>query len=248
MDLGIAGRRAVVPASSGGLGYATAAALVEAGVRVAMCSRDRERIHDAAARLGELAVPLVADVSTEVGATAFVREATDVLGGVDILVTNGAGPPAGTFASTDLAAYRSAIELNCLTAIAMCSEAVPRMQAQHWGRVVAITSYGVRQPIATLILSNTARSGLTAFLKTLAREVAPDGVTVNSLQPGLHDTDRVRALHGGDLTGAAASVPAGVLGRAEDFGRIAAFLCSEHARYVTGVGLPVDGGAVAGLL
>jgi len=248
MDLGIAGRRAIVPAASGGLGFATAAALVEAGVRVAMCSRSEERIHDAAARLGDLAVPLVADVSTEAGAAAFVREATASLGGVDILVTNGAGPPAGTFASTELAAYRSAIELNCLTAIAMCSEAVPAMQAQQWGRVLAITSYGVRQPIATLILSNVARSGLTAFLKTLAREVAADGVTVNSLQPGLHDTDRVRALHGGDLTGAALTVPAGVLGRADDFGRIAAFLCSEHARYVTGVGLPVDGGAIAGLL
>ena len=248
MDLGIAGRRAIVPASSGGLGYATAAALVEAGVRVAICSRSEERIHAAAARLGELAVPLVADVSTEAGAVGFVREATELLGGVDILVTNGAGPPAGTFATTDLAAYRSAFELNCLTAIAMCGEVVPAMQAQRWGRVLAITSYGVRQPIATLILSNTARSGLTAFLKTLAREVAADAVTVNSLQPGLHDTDRIRALHGGDLSGAAASVPAGVIGRAEDFGQIAAFLCSEHARYVTGVGLPVDGGAIAGLL
>ncbi|MFN8028380.1 MAG: SDR family oxidoreductase [Acidimicrobiia bacterium] len=248
MDLGIAGRRAIVPAASGGLGFATAAALVEAGVRVAICSRDRERIDGAAARLGDLAVPLVADVSTETGAGAFVREATEVLGGVDILVTNGAGPPAGNFASTDLAAYRTAIELNCLTAIAMCSEAVPAMQAQQWGRVLAITSYGVRQPIATLILSNTARSGLTAFLKTLAREVAADGVTVNSLQPGLHDTDRIRNLHGGDVASMAAGVPAGVVGRPEDFGRIAAFLCSEHARYVTGVGLPVDGGAIAGLL
>jgi 3-oxoacyl-[acyl-carrier protein] reductase len=248
MDLGIAGRCAIVPAASAGLGYATAAALVEAGARVAICSRSRERIDDAARRLGELAVPLVADVSTEAGAAAFVREATDVLGGADILVTNGAGPPAGTFASTDLSAYRSAIELNCLSAISMCAEAVPAMQARRWGRVVAITSYGVRQPIATLILSNTARSGLTAFLKTLAREVAADGVTVNSLQPGLHDTDRIRQLYGGDASAAGAGVPAGVIGRPEDFGQVAAFLCSEHARYITGVGLPVDGGAIAGLM
>jgi 3-oxoacyl-[acyl-carrier protein] reductase len=122
------------------------------------------------------------------------------------------------------------------------------MREQRWGRVLAITSYGVRQPIPTLILSNTARAGLTAFLKTTAREVAADGVTVNSIQPGLHDTDRIRNLHGGDVELAAADVPARVLGRPEDFGRVAAFLCSEPARYITGVGLPVDGGAIAGLL
>ena len=247
MDLGIAGRRAVVAASSAGLGFATAAALVEAGVRVVVCSRDRERIERAAAALGDLAVPLVADVSTEAGAATFTREAIDVLGGIDILVTNGGGPPPGTFTSTDPAAYRNAIELSCLAAIAMCTEAVPVMRAQRWGRVLAITSYGVRQPIPTLILSNTARAGLTAFLKTLAREIAADGVTVNSLQPGLHDTDRIRSLSRGDVAALADTVPARTLGQPEDFGRIAAFLCSEHARYVTGVGLPVDGGAIAGL-
>ena len=157
MDLGIAGRRAIVPAASGGLGFATAAGLAvlgelnDASYRVAICSRSEERIQEAGARLGDLAVPLVADVSTEAGAAAFVREATDALGGADILVTNGAGPPAGTFASTDLAAYRSAIELNCLTAIAMCSEAVPAMQARQWGRVLAITSYGVGSSTASMI-------------------------------------------------------------------------------------------------
>ena len=118
------------------------------------------------------------------------------------------------------------------------------MQAQQWGRVVAITSIAVRQPIPHLILSNTARAGVTGFLKTLAREVAADGVTVNSLQPGFHDTERLRSLPGGaDASG----VPTGTLGRPEDFGAIAAFLCSEHARYVTGAAIPVDGGAYAGL-
>ena len=150
---------------------------------------------------------------------------------------------------TPLEAYRAAIELNCLAHIAMCSEAVPAMREQRWGRVLAITSVGVRQPIAGLILSNVARSGLTAFLKTLAREVAGDGVTVNSLQPGLHDTDRIRQLYGGELdaTQARASPP-GVLGRPEDFGRIAAFLCSESASFLTGAAIPVDGGAYTGLL
>jgi 3-oxoacyl-[acyl-carrier protein] reductase len=248
MDLGIAGRRAAVAAASTGLGYATAAALVEAGATVTVCSRDRERIETAAASLGPLAIPLVADVATEDGAAAFVAASNDALGGIDILVANGGGPPPGIFAGTEVERYRRAFEQNCVSAIRMCADTIPAMREQRWGRVLAITSYGVRQPIPTLILSNTARAGLTAFLKTTAREVAADGVTVNSIQPGLHDTDRIRNLHGGDVELAAADVPARVLGRPEDFGRVAAFLCSEPARYITGVGLPVDGGAIAGLL
>jgi 3-oxoacyl-[acyl-carrier protein] reductase len=129
----------------------------------------------------------------------------------------------------------------------MCDAAVPAMQAQGWGRVVAITSIAVRQPIAELILSNTARAGATAFLKTLAREVAADGVTVNSLQPGLHDTERIRELHGGDPGTVAAGIPARMLGQADDFGAVAAFLCSEQARFLTGTAVPVDGGAHGGL-
>lgn len=247
MNYGIEGRRAAVAAASSGLGLATAKALADEGVTVAICSRSRERIDVAAAEIGPLAVPLVADVSTEAGAAAFVREARDALGGIDILVTNGGGPSPGTFTSTDQAAYRTAIELNCLSAIAMCTEAVPAMRERHWGRVLAITSVGVRQPIPSLILSNVARSGLTAFLKTMAREVAGDGVTVNSLQPGLHDTARIRELHGGAIDATQAGIPAGVIGRPEDFGRVAAFLCSESASFVTGTAIPIDGGAYTGL-
>jgi 3-oxoacyl-[acyl-carrier protein] reductase len=248
MDLGIAGRRAAVAAASSGLGLATAAALAAEGATVAICSRSRERIDAAARAIGPNAVPLVADVSTEDGAAAFVRDARAALGGIDILVANGGGPAAGDFASTELDAYRVAVERNCLSAIAMCHEAVPAMRAQQWGRVLAITSIGVRQPIANLILSNTARAGLTGFLKTLAREVAADGVTVNSVQPGLHDTDRVRSLYGGDSAAAAATIPAGVVGRPEDFGRIAAFLCSGSAAFLTGTAIQIDGGSYAGLL
>jgi len=248
MDLGIARRRAAVAAASRGLGFGVAAALVAEGAQVAMCGRNRDTIEDAARRVGHDAVPLVADVSTPTAAAAFVTAAHDALGGVDILVTNAGGPPPGTFATTELEQYVAAIELNCLSVIAMCDAAVPAMQVQRWGRVVAITSIAVRQPIAELILSNTARAGVTGFLKTLAREVAGDGVTVNSLQPGLHDTERIRELHGGGPAATAATVPAGTLGRAEDFGAFAAFLCSEHARYVTGTAIPVDGGAYGGLL
>lgn len=247
MNLGIEGRRAAVAAASSGLGLATAKALAGEGVSVAICSRSLERIDAAAAEVGPLARPLVADVATEEGAARFVRAAQDALGGVDILVCNGGGPPAGNFSNTPPGAYRAAVELNCLAHIAMCTEAVPAMQEQRWGRVLAITSVGVRQPIAGLILSNVARSGLTAFLKTLAREVAADGVTVNTLQPGLHDTARVRELYGGELDPLDAGIPAGVIGQPDDFGRIAAFLCSDAASFLTGVAIPVDGGAYTGL-
>ncbi len=246
MDLGIAGRRAAVAAASRGLGYATAAALVAAGAEVAVCGRTRATIEAAAKELGPSAVPLVVDVSNAEGGTTFVAAATDALGEVDILVTNAGGPPPGTFATTPVDAYLAAVELNCLSVVAMCAAAVPAMQERRWGRVVAITSLAVRQPYPELILSNTARAGATGFLKTLAREVAGDGVTVNSLQPGLHDTERVRGLYA-DSIDAAAGVPAGTMGRPEDFGAIAAFLCSEHARHVTGAAIPVDGGAYAGL-
>ena len=239
MDLGITGRTAAVAAGSAGLGFASAAALAAEGVRVAICGRHRDRVDDAVARLGADAIGLVVDVGTPDGATRFVDEATEALGALDILVTNAGGPPPGTFASTDLEAYEPALALNLLSVVAMCRQGVPPMQARGWGRVVAITSISVRQPIENLILSNTARAGATGFLKTLAREVARDGVTVNSVQPGLHATDRLLQLHGGDA-------PEHV-GRPEDFGAIVAFLCSDQARFLTGAAVNVDGGAFAGL-
>jgi 3-oxoacyl-[acyl-carrier protein] reductase len=240
MDLGINGRRAAVAAASAGLGYASAAALAAEGAQVAICGRDRARIDDAAARIGSGCIALVADVGDAPGATAFVDAAAEALGGIDILVTNAGGPPAGTFASTPVDAYPDALDLNLMSVVAMCKAAVPPMQARGWGRVVAITSVAVRQPIPTLILSNTARAGATGFLKTLAREVAADGVTVNSVQPGLHRTDRVTALYGDDV--------AGPIGDPSDFGAVVTFLCGEQARFTTGVQLHGDGGAYAALL
>jgi 3-oxoacyl-[acyl-carrier protein] reductase len=250
VDFGINGRRAAVAASSGGLGFASAAALAAEGARVALCGRDEERLDAAVRRItdaGGDAVGIPADVSTAAGAAGFVQEATETLGGVDILVPNAGGPPAGGFGSTPLEQYGPALEQNLLSTVAMCSLAVPAMREQGWGRVVAITSVSVRQPIDGLILSNTARAGVTGFLKTLALEVAADGVTVNSVQPGSHATDRLRSIHGDDLTDVGRSVPAGVVGRAEDFGAVVAFLCSDHARFVTGAAVPVDGGAHRGL-
>lgn len=246
MDFGLAGRRAAVAASSAGLGLASARALAAEGVRVAICGRDPHKLAAAVAELPD-AIALQADVSTVPGALSFVEEATVELGGLDILVPNAGGPPPGTFETTPIEAYLPALELNLLSTVAMCKAAVPAMCEQGWGRVVAITSMTVRQPNPMLILSNTARAGVTGFLKTLATEVADKGVTVNSVQPGIHATDRMNQLYRGNPDDAAADIPAKVVGQPEDFGAVVAFLCSDAARFVTGTAIPVDGGAVRGL-
>lgn len=249
MDLGIAGRRAAVGAASQGLGFGVAQALVHEGVAVAICARRHEAVEAAAAKLGPGAVGIVADLSSPDGATGFIDAARDALGGVDIVVANAGGPPAGNFETATIEQYAEAFDLNCRSTIAMCQAAVPAMREQHWGRVLAITSIAVRQPIAHLILSNVARAGVTAFLKTLAREIAADGVTVNSLQPGLHATERLTGLYDPTtLEGIANGIPAGFLGSADDFGAFAAFLCSDAARFVTGAAIPVDGGADSALM
>lgn len=242
MDLGIAGRRAAVAAASSGLGYASAAALAAEGVQVAICGRDPDRLREAADRIGNGCTAIVADVSTTEGAVGFVEAARDVLGGVDILVPNAGGPPVGNFASTDLQAYSDALELNLMSVVGMCSAAVPAMREAGWGRVVAITSLSARQPIANLILSNTARAGATGFLKSLALEVSGEGVTVNTVQPGVHETPRVEQLYPAEQRAQMR------MGRAEDFGSVVAFLCSEQARFTTGVQLHVDGGNYLGLM
>jgi 3-oxoacyl-[acyl-carrier protein] reductase len=246
MNLGIKRKCAAVAGASAGLGFATAKALTEEGVRVAICSRNAERVNEAALLIG--AVPIVADVGNRGGAEAFVDEAYEALGGLDILVANAGGPKPGNHASTPIEDYPQALELSLLSTITMCSRAVPRMQAGGWGRIVAITSIAVRQPIPNLILSNTARAGLTGFLKTLALEVAGDGITVNSLQPGLHLTDRLASLSGGNVEELARDIPTGKLGDPADFGAVAAFLCSEQAKFITGAAIPVEGGAYKALL
>jgi 3-oxoacyl-[acyl-carrier protein] reductase len=248
VDLGIRGRTAAVAAASAGLGYAAADALASEGVRVAICSRDAARARDAASRIGHGCVGIPCDVSTPEGATRFVCEAREALGHLDIAVLNGGGPKPGGFAATRPEDHRAALDATLMAAVAMTHEVVPAMRERGWGRVVAITSVSVRQPIPTLILSTTARAGLTGFLKTVAREVAADGVTVNSVQPGSHATDRMRQLYGDDPAAGVAGIPAGRMGDPADFGRVVAFLCGEPARYVTGVHLQVDGGAYAGLI
>lgn len=246
MDLHLSQKRVVVAAASKGLGFATARALVDEGAQVVICGRDVLALEEAVARLGPQASAIAVDLSDEGAAARFVMDATDRLGGIDALVTNGGGPPPATALQADLDAYRAAFEMNCLATIAMCSAAVPVMVEAGWGRIVAITSMSVREPIGNLVLSNVARSGVSAYLKSLARDVAASGVTVNSVQPGLHATNRLKALHGSELAGVTASVPVGHLGRPEDFGSVVAFLCSDQARFITGTSVLVDGGVSHG--
>ena len=246
MDLGIQGRKAAVAAASTGLGFGCAKALIEDGVEVAICSRSEKRIKEAAAELGAGAVPIVADMSTEDGARSFIEKATEELGQVDILVGNAGGPPPGSPANTSIEGYRAALDLNLLSTIVMCQAALPGMRERGWGRIVAITSIGARQPIGNLAASSVARAGVTSFLKTLSAEVARDGVTVNSAQPGIHATDRIKSLGNTDVV--AQRVPTGTLGTAEDFGKAVTFLCSEPARFITGTSILLDGGAYQGLV
>ncbi|MFC4944403.1 SDR family oxidoreductase [Pseudonocardia sp. GCM10023141] len=245
MDLGITGRRAAVAAASSGLGFASAAALAAEGAHVTLCGSDEGRIRAAAERIG--AGYVVADLTTADGAQRFVEEAGAAMGGVDILVTNGPGPAPGTALTAPFESYQSALDANLLAVVKMCLTAIPGMQAAGWGRIVAITSLSVRQPMANLVLSNTARAGATGFLKSLALQVAGEGITVNSVQPGLHDTARVRGLSGDDPV-STDGIPAGRIGTPAEFGGIVAFLCSQQAGFLTGTAIPVDGGAYQALL
>lgn len=246
MDLGISSRRAIVAAGSAGLGLATARALTDEGVAVAICGRSEDRLAAAVASLGPTAVGIVADMSAPGDPLRFAAEAEDRLGGtIDIVVANAGGPPPGTPTTTDLDAYRTALELNFLSTVALVQAVVPAMRTQRWGRVLAITSIGARQPIAGLAASSAARSAVSSFIKTLSNEIAADNVTANSIQPGMHATDRILSLHGSEnMVG---GIPLGRLGDADDFGAAAAFLCSEQAGFITGTSLLVDGGQASGL-
>jgi len=250
MNLGIAGRRAAVAAATAGLGYACAEALVAEGVRVTVCGSDEGRARAAAARLGNGTTWLVANLTMPDDAERFVTEAGERTGGIDILVINGPGPRPGSALATPAGEYQAAVDRSLHAVVRMSLAALPAMREAQWGRIVAITSLGVLRPYRNLAPANTARAGATGSLRTLAAEVAAEGVTVNSVLPGLHATERARAVYGEgeQLAPMLAGIPAGRMGEPGELAAAVAFLCSEQAGYISGVELPVDGGAYRALM
>lgn len=254
MDLGIRGKRALVCASSKGLGRGCAEALAEAGVDLVLNARGAEALEataaDLRARFGVSVVTVAADVTTDEGRAKVLAAAE----GVDILVTNAGGPPPGLWSDWTRDDFIRALDGNMLTPIALMKALLPAMISKGWGRVVNITSQSVKAPIAQLGLSNSARAGLTGYVAGTSRQVAPHGVTINNLLPGIHDTDRATALDGGvvkaegitlDVARARreATIPARRYGTPAEFGAMCAFLCSQHAGFIVGQNILLDGGA-----
>jgi len=254
MELGIAGKRALICASSKGLGLGCARALAEAGANIVMNARGEEALALAAEGIRstcEVEVTAVAaDITTEEGRAQVLQAAGDV----DTLVTNAGGPPPGVWSDWDREDFIAALDANMLTPIALMKALLPGMIDRGWGRVVNITSQSVKAPIAALGLSNSARAGLTGYVAGTSRQVAPYGVVINNMLPGIHATDRAVALDTGvaqqeELTLEQArarreqSIPAGRYGTPEEFGAMCAFLCSQHAGFIIGQNILLDGGA-----
>ncbi|HAC44854.1 MAG TPA: 3-oxoacyl-ACP reductase [Chloroflexi bacterium] len=253
MDLGLKGRSALVTAASKGLGRACAEALIGEGAGVFISSRDAASIESTAKQINA-AGWLVADVSRPGDTEALVKAAITRLGGLDVLVINAGGPPPGTFQSTPLEMWDVAFQLTLMSAVRLIRAGLPHLKQSDQGRIVCITSISVRQPIPNIALSNSMRAAVTGLAKTLARELAPDGVTVNCLAPDAILTDRTRALAvaaGVDpeerIKQQSAAAPMGRLGDPAEFGAACAFLCSKQAGYITGQTLGVDGGALLGV-
>ena len=260
MDLGLKGKVAMVAGASRGLGFAVAQALANEGALVSIASRDEASIGEAAKRLGcdqVLATPL--DVRSAEGIQRWARATEDRFGGVDLLFANGGGPPAGAALSFDDAAWQGAVDLLLFSALRMVRAAVPSMTARGGGAILMSTSSSVKEPIQNLGLSTVLRASVSALAKTLALELAASGIRVNQIVPGRIDTDRVRELDqiNGKKQGVSAeqakaksmlSIPLARYGEPEEFGRVAAFLLSSAASYMTGATVQVDGGLIRSVL
>ena len=262
MDLGIKGKRALVLASSQGLGLGIATQLCAEGASVLLVGRDEEKLRSAA---GKLAGPgsgaasyAVVDLSDVDAADRLYAAAQEKLGGVDILVNNTGGPPPGTSEQPDSDQWRSQIDVMLIRIIEISNLCLADMRENQWGRILTVASSGVVQPIPNLAMSNTIRSSLVGWSKSLSNEVAGEGITVNMLLPGRILTDRLRQLdaNAAERLGRPvaevsaeeqAGIPAGRYGTVEEFGSVGAFLCSEPARYVTGGMIRCDGGAIRGI-
>ena len=245
MDLGISGKTALVMGASRGIGRGVAAALAREGARVAMASRSRERLEAAAADIdGETAV-FCADASDLDRLAALPGEIQQALGPVEILVTNAGGPPPGGALDNPLDEWEAVYRSLVLGPRVLIQAAVPGMRERGWGRIVNVGSNSTREPIPGLALSNSHRMATVGLFKTLSREVAAEGITVNTVATGQIRTDRLTELFGSEERveeRARSEVPAGRLGTPEEYGDLVAFLCSERAAYLTGAVIPLDGG------
>ena len=255
MDLGISGKRAIVCASSKGLGLGCARALAEAGVDLVMNARGAEALEKAAAAIREEFGANVTTVAGDITEAEGRKAVLEAAGDVDILVTNAGGPPPGMWSDWSREDFIRALDANMLTPIAMMQAVLPGMMGRGWGRVVNITSQSVKAPVPSLGLSNSARAGLTGFVAGTSRQVAPKGVTINNLQPGIHATDRADSLDGGVAKSEGisvdearkrreATIPARRYGTPEEFGAMCAFLCSQKAGFIVGQNILLDGGAI----
>jgi 3-oxoacyl-[acyl-carrier protein] reductase len=262
MDLGLKNKVALVAAGSRGLGRAVAEELAAEGASLVLCARDRATLTEAAASIADssgahvLAVP--ADVTVVDDIKRVVAAGNERFGQIDILVTNAGGPPAGTFDQLTREQWEDAIRLTLLSGIELMRQVLPGMKERRWGRILNITSIAVKQPVENLMLSNSLRAGLTGFARTLANEVAADGITVNNILPGYTRTERLEELATmmAGKQGISAKefrakwekeIPMGRLGEPREFAALAAFLVSERASYITGTSIQVDGGWIRSL-
>lgn len=262
MDLGLGERVALVGAASKGLGRAIAEELAREGARVVICARGANDLtaaaHEISRATGAEIEPVVADLASADGIRTVLDAANHRFGRVDVLVTNTGGPPAGPCEAHDWAAWQGAVDLLLRSAVELTRGVLPGMRERGWGRILAVTSIAVKQPVDGLVLSNALRAAVTGFTRTLANEVARTGITVNALLPGYTRTERVEQLNEANAAREGvpvvdvearieAQIPMRRLGEPREFAALAAFLASERASYITGQSIAVDGGWIRGL-
>ena len=246
MDFGLEGRTAIVCGASAGIGLGIAASLAGEGANVVMFARRRDVVEREAARLGALSV--VGDVTNADDLDRLVQSTVDAFGGIDIVVNNSGGPPRSTAAELTPAQVEAATQLLLVSVVRLTGLCLPYLERSPAGRIVNVTSTTVREPIDNLVLSNAIRPGVIGWAKSLARELGPKGITVNSIAPGSIDTDRVREVYpDGPSEDELETIPLRRLGTTREIGDVAAFLCSERAAYISGAVILVDGGATRGL-